>query len=71
MATCEENDEAIDAALVDALTSPKRVEVDGQVVESRPVSDLLAVRKALRSDCVQRSGAFPVQLFQAKPPGAV
>ncbi len=71
MATCDENNEAIDAALVDALTSPKRVEVDGQVVESRPVSDLLAVRKALRSDCVQRAGVFPVQLFQVKPPGAV
>lgn len=71
MATCEENDEAIETALVDALTSPKRVEVDGQVVESRPVSDLLAVRKALRNDCVQRAGVLPIQLFQAKPPGAV
>ena len=71
MSTCDETSEAVDAALVAALTSPKSFEVDGRKAESRPVSDLLALRKALRSDCVQRAGVFPIQLFQAKPPGAV
>lgn len=71
MSCDDEASEAREAAIADALSSPKLVEVDGRKVESRPVADLIEADKYLRRRCVQRAGVLPVQIFQVKPPGAV
>ena len=71
MSCDSEAEEAREQAIADALASPKSAEVDGRKVESRPVAELIEADKYLRRRCAQRAGAFPVRLFQVKPPGAV
>lgn len=62
---------AREQAIADALAEPKRVEVDGRVAESRPIPELIEADKYLRRRSAQSGTAFPVKLFQVKPPGAV
>jgi hypothetical protein len=63
--------DSTEQAIEQAATSPKRVTVDGQTVEGRPIREMIDADKHLESKKAAQSKGLGIRIHRISPGGTV